>query len=34
VGREFFDTGTQKLMPRLQKRIDLNGDYVEKQYIL
>lgn len=28
-GREFFDTGIQKLMP--QKCIDPNGDYVEKR---
>lgn len=30
VEREFFDTGIQKLLSRLQKCIDLNGDYVEK----
>jgi hypothetical protein len=25
-----YDTGIQKLVPRLQKCLDLDGDYVEK----
>jgi hypothetical protein len=27
---EVSDTGIQKLVPRLQKYLDLDGDYVEK----
>jgi [histone H3]-lysine36 N-dimethyltransferase SETMAR len=27
---EFFDEGIQKLVPRLNKCLDINGDYVEK----
>jgi hypothetical protein len=27
---EVYDTGIQKLVPRLQKCLDLDGDYVEK----
>jgi hypothetical protein len=27
---EVYDTGIQKLVPRLQKYLDLDGDYVEK----
>ena len=30
VERKVYDEGIQKLVPRLQKCIDLNGDYVEK----
>ena len=28
---DFFDDGINKLVPRLKKCLDLNGDYVEKQ---
>ena len=27
---EFFDNGIQKLMPQLDKCLNINGDYVEK----
>jgi hypothetical protein len=28
---EFYDSGIKKMVHRMQKCIDLNGDYVEKQ---
>lgn len=30
VARDFYDTGIKKLVPRLEKCIELNGDFVEK----
>jgi len=30
VERKAYDEGIQKLSPRLQKRIDLDSDYVDK----
>lgn len=30
VERKVYDEGIQKLVPRVQECIDLNGDYVEK----
>lgn len=27
---QFFDEGMQNLVPRLNKCLDINGDYVEK----
>jgi hypothetical protein len=27
---DFYDSGIQKLVPRLNKRLDNTGDYVEK----
>jgi histone-lysine N-methyltransferase SETMAR len=31
VAREFYDSSIKKIVHRMQKCIDLNGDYVEKQ---
>lgn len=28
---EFYGSGTKKIEHRMQKRVNLNGDYVEKQ---
>jgi len=30
LSAEFYDSGIQKLVPRLNKRLDNAGDYVEK----